>query len=188
MSDNILLRLVHAQAQSVDEVLESWRLSQNGPLSASSLSQLVHMGVRMYEDLENAYRGCYEHGVKDASMSLEELQQQRHFFEEAVQVSARATHRLWGCLQQIAQATGQSSQAGDQLQETAERFRQLQARLAEEWPVASVAEEQQAWSQHELSQALEIDNAFAEIAGVDRATWLERVAEHKRKYPQAGQE
>jgi hypothetical protein len=188
LSVNILARLALAQAQSVDDTLKSWQLPCDKLPSEVGLSQLVHLGVRMYEDIENAYTEGYTRTVKDASMTLGELQQERSAFAEIFRIGAQAAYRIWECLDQIAKTTGQPIAGSERLLQTAERFKQLQARLADEWPVCSPEEEQEARTKNERGYGIDLDDAFAEIAGVDKATWLERVAKHKRTHPQGGQE
>jgi hypothetical protein len=69
----------------------------------------------------------------------------------------------------------------DRLLEAARHFKELRARLAEEWPACSPEEEQEAMAQARRGEGLELDDAFAQIAGVDKATWLQRVAAHEQK-------
>lgn len=188
LSDNILIRLVKAQAQSVEDTLKSWQLPRGKPLSETGLSRLVQIGIRMYEDMESAYTEGYTHIVKDASLTAEDLQRERRVFSEIFRLGAQGAFRMGECLDQIASVTGQPIEGSERLRQTAEQFKQLQARLAEEWPVCSPEEEGEARMRSESGQAMELNDAFAEIAGVDRATWLEHVAEHKQRHPRGGQE
>ena len=47
-------------------------------------------------------------------------------------------------------------------------------------------EEQKTLAQISQGDRMELDDAFAEIAGVDKATLLQRAAEHKWKSDQTG--
>ncbi|HWG43483.1 MAG TPA: hypothetical protein VN688_11910 [Gemmataceae bacterium] len=187
-SENILVRLVQAQAQSVDDTLKSWQLPRGKPPSEVGLSRLVQIGVRLYDDMEGAYTEGYARAVKDASLSLADLQRERQAFGEIFRTGAQAAYRLWEFLDRIAKTTGQPIKGADRLRQTAEQFKHLQARLADEWPVCSPEEEREARTSSERGEGMELDDAFAEIAGVDKASWLERVAEYKRKHLQGGQE
>jgi hypothetical protein len=187
-SDNLLARLALVQARSVDDTLKTWQLPREKPPSKADLSRLVQIGVRMYEDIESAYAEAYSRAVKDASLTVADLQRERCAFDEVFRCGAQAAYRIWEYLDRIAQATGQPIEGRQRLRQTAEQFKYLQARLAEEWPVCSSEEERETRTKIESNRGMELDDAFAEIAGVDKAEWLERVAEHKRKYPQNGQE
>jgi hypothetical protein len=180
LGDNIFVRLVLAQAHCVEDALKSWQPPRDRPPTEASLSRLVDFGVRMVEDMESAYTEGFGRDVKDASMSVEDFRKEFRAFSEVCRVGALVVYRLWECLDQITTETGLPIPRSERLLDSVERFKQLQRRLAEEWPVAEAEEEQ--------GEGVELDDAFADIAGMDKAAWLERVAQHKRKHPPHGQE
>jgi hypothetical protein len=59
--------------------------------------------------------------------------------------------------------------------------RRVMMLLRESWPVGSEEEEQRALADLKEGKGVELDDAFAEIAGVSKEEWLRRVAEHKEK-------
>ncbi len=109
-------------------------------------------------------------------------------FGEALRLSARGTYGWWEHFDQIAKETGQRIGGIERLLAVAEKFKQLQIRLADEWPVCSAEEAEEVLTQMERGEGMELDDAFAQIAGIDKADWLERVEEHKRKYRQGGKQ
>ena len=53
--------------------------------------------------------------------------------------------------------------------------------LQRSWPVEGKAEERKALKEVENGQGVEIDDAFANIAGMSKEEWLKKVEAHKRK-------
>jgi hypothetical protein len=53
--------------------------------------------------------------------------------------------------------------------------------LDESWPVSDEKEEAQALADVKGGKGLELEDAFADIAGVPKDEWMRRVAEHKKK-------
>lgn len=54
--------------------------------------------------------------------------------------------------------------------------------IDEGWPVESAADEQRALEEMKSGNVLELDDAFARIAGVLPQEWQQRVEEHKRRH------
>jgi hypothetical protein len=59
--------------------------------------------------------------------------------------------------------------------------RRIDLILEESWPVSEEETEQQALAELKSGQGLELDDAFAQIAGVSKDEWERRVAEHKSR-------
>ena len=189
LGENIEVREVRARARSFDETAQSWEPLRDMPRSlAEFAARVVRDSSTLYDDVETIYTEAYESYIKDASMDPATLQAERHAFGEALRLSARGTYGWWEHFDQIAKETGRPIGGIERLLEVAEKFKQLQIRLADEWPVCSTEETAEVQTQFERGEGMALEDAFAKIAGVDKAGWLERVEEHKRKRRQGGQE
>jgi hypothetical protein len=78
--------------------------------------------------------------------------------------------------------TGRAVPGYDRLAEADDEVRRLDENLFRHWPSFREPIEEAP------GEPLPLDEAFAEIAGVDRETWLRRVEEHKRKRKSTGRE
>jgi hypothetical protein len=69
------------------------------------------------------------------------------------------------------------------LREAVEEVRRLQMQVLSHWPDFTEQDVAEALGEFERGECLEIDDAFAQIAGVDKATWLKLVEKRKRTQP-----
>ena len=81
----------------------------------------------------------------------------------------------WGLERTLSDAINDSATMAE-----AERLR-VDATLAERWPVVSEEEEQESLAAMKNGAFVELDEAFAGLAGVTKEVWDARVEEHKRK-------
>lgn len=58
--------------------------------------------------------------------------------------------------------------------------RQLETRVFESWPQFSAGDVEQAQAEHMRGESVELDAAFASLAGCDVDAWRKRVEEHRR--------
>lgn len=58
--------------------------------------------------------------------------------------------------------------------------RLLESEIMAHWPTFSEEDVKSALGEFERGQCVEVDDAFAQIAGMDREAWLSKVAERKR--------
>jgi hypothetical protein len=188
-SENLLGRFFLDQTELLGDTLEVWRHLQDKPLSDDRLAPFVDLGLRMYKRLESLYEEGYARAVKDQALTVAAAQRERRVLEAAFRIGAEWSWRFWEVVRDLTAIAGRPVEGTDRLLEAARRFKELQARLAEEWPACSPEEEQEALAQVRRGEGLELDDAFAQIAGVDKATWLQRVAAHEQKQrPRADQE
>jgi hypothetical protein len=183
-----MARFVLEQTELMGVTLEVWRDLRGNPPSDVQLSRFVELGLQVYQRMQSLYSEAYRRVVKDQAVNVADAQRERRLLGAVYRAGAEWSWRFWEVLRDIRLMTGRQVEGTDRLLEAATQFRDLQSRLVKEWPVCSPEEEQQALAQVGGGEGMELDDAFAQIAGVDKTAWLERVAEHKRKHHQTGQE
>jgi hypothetical protein len=183
-------QLALGRADQVTEILrqlagEVNRITQEiqeaGPLAPSAISGLIQEVLSLPEALHSLWEAEYRRAVLDDSLDLPDLQQQRkdpEYIFTAFLAAAHVTHALAGGLGHAHEEWGERRAALDQ---AADAIEQMLRRFSEEWPVDT--EEEGATTDADGGGALPIDDAFAEIAGVDRETWLRRMEERKQQGP-----
>jgi hypothetical protein len=89
-------------------------------------------------------------------------------------------------LKSVADLVGAFEQIGGKvegrasLERAVEEVRRLEADIFPHWPQFTEQDLEDARTAYERGECLPLDEAFAQIAGVDKETWLRRVEERKR--------
>src|SRR5205807_7187731 len=83
--------------------------------------------------------------------------------------------------QEVAQSTGCPIEGAPQLDEAVETVARMKAEFVEQWPWLGDSELEKAWTEYRRGEYLDLEDAFAQIAGVDRETWRRRVDEHQQR-------
>jgi hypothetical protein len=82
---------------------------------------------------------------------------------------------------QAAEQEGQRVPRAAELARAADELAALRKEVVERWPWISERSIAEARAEIARGEFLELDDAFEQIAGVDKETWLKRVEEHKRR-------
>jgi hypothetical protein len=95
---------------------------------------------------------------------------------------AEGLHVLHGIadLLQSFERQGSAVPGAEALQRAIQDVQRLEERVFAQWPDFSEQQVAEALSEHERGESLDAAEAFAQIAGTDRQTWLRRVEERKR--------
>jgi hypothetical protein len=185
-TENLLVEFFTIQFDSLNRTLEMWQRLEDSS-SRSDWSEFISLHERLYEK-DSDYTKGFERLVKDTSLDISVLQKERRVFETVLLGGSEICTRSWEFLDQIGKQTGRPIEGYNRLLDVAKKFEQRKAKVVDEWPVCSPEEEKQVWDEIRRGEGIELDEAFAQIAGVDRETWLNRVAEHQRKKQGNGQE
>jgi hypothetical protein len=174
--ESILLQTELARARAVNETVESWRPEGPAEEQVRSAEELIEVFEALPAEMERLYQKEYARAVRDG-VEVEHLRRTREGLSQAFYHVAQAALHFDRKFGQLARQVGHALNGAGRLKDVQTAVERLRERLDEEWPVCTGAEAA------ELSgaPALAADEAFAQIAGVDKAEWLRRVEEHKRR-------
>jgi hypothetical protein len=154
---------------------------------AQQLESMVPLCVELPRELERAYAWECNRAVTGDQDAVA-LRETRACMAEGFKQSTDLVEEMLNMLDLLERCSGRTAGGRTELLRARGSLHALTARLEEEWPICTEGEAAEALAAAGRGEALDADHAFAQIAGVDRAAWAERVAEHKRRYPRAGQE
>jgi hypothetical protein len=174
--ESLLLQTELARARAVHEAIESWRPEGPAEAQARGAEEVLDVFEATAAEMERLFRTEYERAVR-GSADVEQLRHTRACLAEAFSHVEQAVRRFDLGVGHLAQNGGHFRAGAERLEKVRAAVALLRERLDEEWPVCSEAEAGEALRAAPLDAA----DAFAQIAGVDRAEWLRRVEEHKRR-------
>ena len=177
MSETVLERHYRDRMQSVRQLA----LTEEGQmLSWRDFADLVALCLELSlsgrDLLENEHKRLFQEPnltvawLRERRRVIEELSDTYTQLAESVRASAL---RAW----QAAGAPAGIDFAG--LDGAIQAVAQTRQRVLERWPVGSEEEEEEARASAARGEGLDLDEAFAQIAGVDVAAWRQRVEEYK---------
>jgi hypothetical protein len=183
MAETVLERHYRDRVQSVRQIA----LHETGQaaLSRSQWEDLVALCAELSaaggELLEKEYRRLF----KEPNPTVAWLLERRQVIEDLSASYVQLAESVRAAVYQAAQASG--SPSGKDfvllLDRAIQAILQARQRVLERWPVGSEAEIEEASSSAARGQGLDVDEAFAQIAGVDVETWRRRLEEHKQHRP-----
>jgi hypothetical protein len=192
MKTGILLQLAVDRARSLDRILGEWEPEIEGKAAAldrleQQYEALLPAVLELERDIERGYEWEYDRAVR-GELDASALLRARDDIEEVFRLSFRNLGIVLRFLHDFERAAGRPLPHRADIVAAREANRKQAARLAAEWPVCTEEEASEALAAAARGEAIDLDDAFAQIAGVDRATWLERVTAHKGGSHGSGQE
>lgn len=113
-----------------------------------------------------------------------------HHARELLEAMLEDWHEGWKTLAKHLKESGNALHDNHWFREVATvalgRERQLEKSLAEEWPVSSRQDENKRREEIKEGNFLELDEAFAEIAGSSKEEWLAKVRTYQDKRTRSG--
>ncbi len=149
-------------------------------LSARDVPDLVNLcfelSVSGRQLLEDEYRQIFH----EPDLTVTWLQEHRRVLEELVANYQQLAESIRATVYQTWQAAGvlRGMDLVNQLDEAIRAVVQVKQQVLERWPVGNDSEVAEAQAAAARSEGLDLDEAFAQIAGVDVETWRRRVEEY----------
>jgi hypothetical protein len=185
MGINTIGRISQRQLRTLEEALEaahgdgedSWKDEKRRSAAARDLRRIVRLCLRIPETLNDLVDSSIDHLMAHLIDDREETARE---VREEFNRGQRILTRVIELIEKFA-AHGDSIQGTDELRDASERAKRREAEFFDFWPRPLTAEEfVEAQEAIQRGEGIELDEAFAQIAGVDRETWLRRVEERKR--------
>ncbi len=178
LSENILLQLHLAHARSLRSALSACQAQAHKHYAEDELESVVSAYLEVVPGLERLYATEYERAVKNGARTSTDLRRTREVLEDLLSACAEALRLAAELSAWVVRETGRSTEGSARLTEAAATLARLRSRLADEWPVYSVEECKAIRERIEQGDSLSLEDAFAQIAGLDRTAWRERAAAH----------
>lgn len=173
MPQSILYRLCLDRTQSVERALEAWKVEHQAARAVRDMEDLIRETLD-YPGLlrrleQSTWDGLWTNPAEEIQGSGLALQT---LFDRTLSV-LRDVRAL---AQDVAQNTGHPLEGAPQLDEAVETVARMKAAFVHQWPWLEDSELQKAWTEYQRGEYLDLEDAFAQIAGVDRETWRRRVS------------
>ncbi len=126
--------------------------------------------------LEREYKRIFK--VPDLTVAW--LQERRQAIEELTAIYLELVASLKGLAGPVADSSRGKDQIG-RLDQEVQRFVDAKQRVLARWPVGSPQEIAKAGARGRPEDYLDVDEAFAQIAGVDVETWRQRIEKRTRQ-------
>ncbi len=183
MSENILFCLARSRLRADEETVESWKAEHREAVLARDVEDIV-LACLDYPGLmarlwNSALPRIRDHQITDLQQAGEAL---GGLFD--------GTLDFLGSLRQWTrefEAAGHNVQGARELDRVIEQLQEMKKDVLAHWPWFSEKDVEEARAAHARGECLELDEAFATIADVDKETWRERVEEYKRAKRSDGQ-
>ncbi|GEM_PF-6375673 len=184
MSTNVASRLSQGQLRGFEAALESakidieesWKSEDHKANVARNLEGVVRQTLPILKTLDSLWRSTLElieaHVIDDYNELRREL---RASFDPGLRIMSRVVE-LVAAFERV----GGVVHGADELRETHARLLQLESGIFQHWPEFTEQDAAEARAALERGDGLELDEAFAQIAGVDKETWMKRVEERRR--------
>lgn len=178
MSEMLLFRLYRGQVEALRTTVESWKVEHDHAMIARSAEDLVrlclHAPAIVKELWSKTFAKLRDGAVEDHNEIRRELWT---LIENILKILSAARDLAHGSAQKGYLVAGISD-----LERAIAEVQEQKHLIFEHWSEFSQETVDRARAEYARGEFLELFDAFASIAGVDRATWLKRVEEHKRKY------
>jgi hypothetical protein len=151
-------------------------------LSWRDLQDLVglcaDLAVSARELIEKEYKRLF----KESDLTVAWLQERRQVIEELSDsyLQLAASVKTLACRAWQAAGSPAGADFAYRLDGAIQAVAQAKQNVLERWPVGSDEEIAAARASAARGEGLDVDEAFAQIAGVDVETWLKRVQDHER--------
>lgn len=189
MPESLLLRLRLDQARSLRDTLESWQ-ARYAPATnyVQDVAAVVRLHRELARELEGLYEAEYERAVLNDAFSVADLRTAGAALAEVFRLSAQSVALLRQILAGTEQQAGHTGEGKQQLEEAQALLDDLRARLDREWPVSGPDDAARARAELARGEALDLEEAFAGMAGISREELRHRLDEHRRKRQALGME
>jgi hypothetical protein len=179
----MLFRMYRGQVEAMAEAVEAWKGEQDQAMRAL--------------DVEDAVRSCLDYPARMGQLWKATW---RHIEDGKIEINA-AWHALQaafaktlglmddvGELAREAAATGHPINAAAELDQARARVAALRDDLFRHWEPFTEEDAREALEASARGEGIGLDEAFAQIAGVDKETWLRKVADYRTAKEARGQE
>lgn len=146
------------------------------------------MATGLFERVKGQSEETLRSAVVGLGKSVAYWHRERRVVGEALRTCAQAFHHAADTARSFSLLASLPLDQADRLSEIARAMDHLWEHFEDEWPFCTPEEAAEALAQAARGEAMGLDDAFAHLAGVDKGTWLDRVAAYQQARPTDRQE
>jgi hypothetical protein len=176
MSGNIVLEIQRRQTVAAREALETWLTANPGEIHSAALDDLIRLCLGAPARLREAERQAFDGPRGNDRASYDVLEALREVFGEEIRLLESVRHLVLE-----ARSAGQAVDTAADLERAITETVTLRDRLFAHWEPFTAEKARQAREAIARGEHfLDLEDAMAQAAGVDRETWLQKVEERKQ--------
>ncbi len=178
-----VLQLQLDRVRSLHNVLEPWKTGSEETLTVWNAEELVRETLEFCAGVRSMWEAALLRACAEENPTVAALQQEREAIEQLLTDLSAEVDRVRVLVEGVVVRTGQTLPNYSRLAEAAHDLAALKTEVAVKWPVCNRVELADARAAIARGEGLDLADTFAQIAGLDRETWLTRVAERRRQNP-----
>jgi hypothetical protein len=160
--------------------LRNWQPAPDRAPSAEDLADMAQVALATPDTLRTLCDRVLLRAVRGDYPDVADLRLARRRLEAVLAEASAAITHLLDLMAQAGDA-GRTVSTADELRGAAAAIQQLHQRVAERWPVCDEEELRAVNEQISRGEFLDVEEAFAEMAGSDKEALRARLDEHKRQ-------
>lgn len=176
MSESILFRLYRGQVRALAETVEAWKAEHREAMIARDVEDMVRVCLDFPAMLTRIYGSAWD---RIRANELEDYMKTGEALQDLVRDTTELLHSIRVLAHGFVEA-GHSLEGTSQLEDVLARLEDLRQEINRCWPWFSQEEIDAGRADQARGEFLDLDKAFAQIAGVDQETWCKRLEEHVR--------
>jgi hypothetical protein len=181
MSESLLLRLHRGQAESLRQTVEAWQAEHNSAMAARDAEELVRFCLDLPAKGEALWNAEHERAVLTQGLDVSALQAMRRGLEQTFADYVRMAEAVRVQAVETASRTGHEVDGLGKLEGAIGALKRLQELVVEQWPVCSPEEMVEVRAQIARGEFIDVEDAFADMAGISKEELRARLAEHQKK-------
>jgi len=182
MTENLLSRVHQNTVRLLEEEVESWKAEHNHAMLVRGVEDALRLCRNFPAALRTAWDSLFVRAragqIEDyhaTGMTLQEL------FSHTLGILD--TLRQWA---RLLEGEGYQVESVAELDRDIEEVRRFQEEIFAAWPDFREQDVHEGLAERARGECLELDEAFASLAGVDKDAWLRRLEERRRPFDAGG--
>ena len=181
MSGNIMLEIERRQSIAARETLEDWSAANHGLALSMPVDELVRFFLDVRAKLKEAERRTFESRPRGSPLGYDALDELHQLFDEEI--------RLLQAVQAILEEARKAGRVVDYAQELDRVLAEVitqRDKIFVHWEPFTQEDEQHA--REDIAKGIafvELDDAMAQIAGMNKESWLKKVEAYAQKRDQS---
>jgi hypothetical protein len=176
MSESILIQLYRGQMRAMAETVEAWKAEHREAMIARDVEEMVRASLDYPTMMTRLYDSAWNRILAN---ELEDYLKTGEALQDLLSQTVELLHSIRALARSFVEA-GHPIERMNQLEDALARLENLKHEIIQCWPWFSQEDIDAGRAEHARGECLELDEAFAQIAGVDKETWRKRVEEHVR--------
>jgi hypothetical protein len=176
MSESILFPLYRGQIQVLAETVAAWKAEPREVLRVRDVEEIVRACLDYPAMITRLYDAAWD---RIRANELDDYMKTGEALRGVVDQTIALLHSI-RALAQSPVENGHASKGTAELDKALAQLEGMKQELDQCWPWFRQQHIEEGRAEHAHGECLELEEAFAQIAGVDKETWRRRVEDHVR--------